>query len=333
MRRLATAAWAGAWGMMAMSCLPGSLSTGSLSSLDGNTLANLASFGGELAAKSRECDRLSTFDVPLAEETAVGGAVAVTWVSKGGGLMLKGPRDQMTLYVDRVGRNLAMQSARPLLEWTFGVLESEDFNAVSAPGGYVLVTRGLLRQVENEAQLAGVLGHEIAHVTEKHAVLTYREVKKTSCRLAFAGMALGPATEQLRSTFSSVMTSTNGQMVNLDQEGNFDMLFAFTNGLIKVLTENGFESQQELDADRIGLGLVISAGYNPHEYVKFLEKIPQGGNAFPHHPSNADRQQALAGFIETLKEQPDFYPDYPFQTAPVVPLHGELAAATAPAKP
>jgi predicted Zn-dependent protease len=226
-----------------------------------------------------------------------------------------------------------MQSDRPAIDWTFGVLESEDFNAVSAPGGYVLVTRGLLRQVDNEAQLAGVLGHEIAHVTEKHAITAYRKVKTDTCYQAFGGMVLGPITEHMRSAFSAALSDTTGQMVDLDSKANFDVLFAFTDQLTKALTENGFESQQELDADRIGLGLVIGAGYNPHEYVKFLGKIPQGGNAFPHHPSNEDRQQALAAFIETYQQQPDFYPDYPFQKAPVVPLRGELAAASAPAKP
>jgi len=302
--------------------------------LDG-AASDLVMHSGELAAKAKECQRLSTFDVPLPEETSIGGAVAVSWVSKGGGLVLgtddpaapaRGPKDQMTLYVDKVGRNLAMQSGRPMIEWTFGVLESDDFNAVSAPGGYVLVTRGLLRQVDNEAQLAGVLAHEIAHVTEKHAITAYRKVKTDACYSAFTGMVLGPVTEHLRSAFSAALDGTS-QALDLDSKVNFDVLFTFTDALTKALDENGFEESQEYDADRIGLGLVIDAGYNPHEYVKFLAKIPEGGAAFPHHPSNAARQERLAAFIETYQEQRDFYPDYPFQKSPVVPLHGELAAA------
>lgn len=317
-------------GAAALSCVPVNLG----SALDGAAY-DLVSHGGELGAKAKECQRLSTFDVPLPEETAIGGAVAVSWVSKGGGLVLgsddpvapaRGPQDQMTLYVDKVGRNLAMQSGRPTIDWTFGVLESDDFNAVSAPGGYVLVTRGLLRQVDNEAQLAGVLAHEIAHVTEKHAITAYRKVKTDACYSAFTGMVLGPVTEHLRSAFSAALSQT-GQALDLDAKANFDVLFTFTDALTKALDENGFEESQEYDADRIGLGLVISAGYNPHEYVKFLAKIPESGTAFPHHPANADRQQRLAAFIDTYQEQKDFYPDYPFQKSPVVPLHGELAAA------
>jgi len=321
-----------ATGAAALCCVPVNLGA----AFDG-AATDLMAHGNELGAKAKECQRLSTFDVPLKEETAIGGAVAVKWVSKGGGLVLgsndplapaRGPKDQMTVYVNTVGRNLAMQSDRPTIEWTFGVLESDDFNAVSAPGGYVLVTRGLLRQVDNEAQLAGVLAHEIAHVTEKHAITAYRKVKTDACYSAFTGMVLGPVTEHLRSAFSAALSET-GHALDLDATANFDVLFSFTNALTKALDENGFEADQEYDADRIGLGLVISAGYNPHEYAKFLAKIPEGGTAFPHHPSNADRQQRLAAFIETYQQQPDFYPDYPFEKAPVVPLRGELAAAGA----
>jgi beta-barrel assembly-enhancing protease len=333
MKRLGLVAAVAVWSILALSCIPG------LGVIDPVGLNELASQGMKLAEKDQECRRLETLDVPLKEETAVGGAVAVKWVSKGGGLVMgsndpaaaaRGSKDQMTLYVNTVGRNLAMQSARPLIDWTFGVLESDDFNAVSAPGGYVLVTRGLLRQVDNEAQLAGVLAHEIAHITEKHAVATYRQVRTDTCYTAFRGMVLGAATDHLRSAFSEALSATGaGQMPNLDDVANFDILFAFTGALTKALDENGFEVEQEYAADRIGLDLVISAGYNPHEYVKFLAKIPEGGNAFPHHPTNAARQQRLAAVIESYQEQPELYPDYPFKKAPVVPLRGELAAAAA----
>jgi len=64
-------------------------------------------------------------------------------------------------YVNSVGRWVASQSERPDLPWRFGVIESEDLNAFAAPGGYIMLTKGLYRKLNNEAQLAGVLGHEI----------------------------------------------------------------------------------------------------------------------------------------------------------------------------
>ena len=74
----------------------------------------------------------------------------------------------MQQYVNRVGRWVALQSDRPDLKWTFGVIQTDDINAFAAPGGYVFVTRGLYAKLKDETELAGVLGHEIAHVQQKH---------------------------------------------------------------------------------------------------------------------------------------------------------------------
>jgi predicted Zn-dependent protease len=71
-------------------------------------------------------------------------------------------------YVNQVGAWVALQSDRPDLKWTFGVIQSNDINAFAAPGGYVFITLGLYVKLKDEAELAGVLGHEIAHVQEKH---------------------------------------------------------------------------------------------------------------------------------------------------------------------
>src|SRR5687767_7182001 len=73
-------------------------------------------------------------------------------------------------YISLVGTILAQGSTRPNLPWTFVVLDTDGVNAFAAPGGYVHITRGALALIKNEAELAGVLGHEIIHVTEKHTV-------------------------------------------------------------------------------------------------------------------------------------------------------------------
>src|SRR5262249_42232553 len=110
MKRLRVAVLAA--GAAALSCVPGPEDLGAAFGGAADDLMTggkeLAAQGGALAAQAQECHRLSTFDVPLKEETAVGGAVAVKWVSKGGGLVLgsndpaapaRGPKDQMTVYV------------------------------------------------------------------------------------------------------------------------------------------------------------------------------------------------------------------------------------------
>ena len=76
--------------------------------------------------------------------------------------------DGLQRYVNVVGNWVVAQAGRTELPWRFGVLDTEDINAFSAPGGYVFITLGLYRQLDSEAELAGVLGHEIAHVTQKH---------------------------------------------------------------------------------------------------------------------------------------------------------------------
>jgi len=74
--------------------------------------------------------------------------------------------DTLQRYVNLVGNWVALHSGRKDVDWRFGVLDTEDINAFAAPGGYIFLTKGLYRRLNSEAELAGVLGHEIAHVTK-----------------------------------------------------------------------------------------------------------------------------------------------------------------------
>lgn len=78
------------------------------------------------------------------------------------------PTPEVQRYVNRLGRWIALQSTRPALPWVFAVVDESDFNAFSTPGGMVFITRGLLDRCEDEAELAGILAHEIAHVAHRH---------------------------------------------------------------------------------------------------------------------------------------------------------------------
>src|SRR5688572_5332439 len=179
----------------------------------------------ETANKAAECEKLRDLQIAYDEEVALGGAVAVNVVGGHGGLMIgdKGtPEYELTRYVNMVGKNLAAQSTRPTLDWTFGVLNSDEFNAFAAPGGYVFVTSGLLKQVENEAQLAGVLGHEIAHITGRHALTVYSSVKANQCQTALAADAGGSLASQATG-FNGALSSPIGY-VNLNDVANLDIL-------------------------------------------------------------------------------------------------------------
>ena len=89
-------------------------------------------------------------------------------------------------YVNQVGRQIVAQSDRPDLPWRFGVMDTPSVNAFAAPGGVILITRGLYEILDNEAQLAAVLGHEVAHVMRRHHVEVVRKQAGTQA-LAGAG--------------------------------------------------------------------------------------------------------------------------------------------------
>ena len=83
--------------------------------------------------------------------------------------------DALQQYVNDVGSWIAAQTKRKKLPWRFGVIDSTGVNAFAAPGGQILITAGLYQLLENEAQLAGVLAHEIAHVVDKHHLRLYKK--------------------------------------------------------------------------------------------------------------------------------------------------------------
>jgi beta-barrel assembly-enhancing protease len=150
-------------------------------------------------------------------------------------------------YVNQVGRWVASQSERADLPWKFGVIESNDLNAFAAPGGYVLITKGLYQKLQNESQLAGVLGHEIAHVVKKHQLKVLQK-------------------QQLLNAGASWIT---------DQFGKKDKT-------AKKLISNGAEisarsldKDAEFEADRMGVVLAARAGYDAFGLPEVLETIGQ----------------------------------------------------------
>ena len=92
-------------------------------------------------------------------------------------------------YVNKVGLWLALQTERPDLPWHFGVLDSPNVNAFAAPGGYIFITRGLLRKMHDEDELAGVLAHEISHVIKKHHLIAIQKSAKRGLLTDVVGMA------------------------------------------------------------------------------------------------------------------------------------------------
>ncbi|MDR3393113.1 MAG: M48 family metalloprotease [Sulfuriferula sp.] len=147
-------------------------------------------------------------------------------------------------YVNEVGRWVALQSERPDLPWQFGVIESNDINAFSAPGGYVFITKGLYRKLNNESELAGVLGHEIAHVVRKHQL----KIMQQSQFIGLGAQALG--------------REVNGQQTIQNLIGSGAEIMS------RKLDKNA-----EFEADRMGLVLAARAGYDAYGLPAVLEEI------------------------------------------------------------
>lgn len=181
-------------------------------------------------------------------------------------------------YVNLVGRWVASQSERPDLDWRFGVIDSEDLNAFAAPGGYVLVTKGLYRRLNNEAELAGVLGHEIGHVIRRdHVKLLQRS--------------------QLLASLSGVI----GQQVASEDERLQSII-----GRGAEVAARTLDKSSEFEADRIAMVLTARAGYDAYglplvlqEIGHFSEKDDRVALLFATHPHPDARFNHLADAVGT----------------------------------
>ncbi|SDD46792.1 M48 family metalloprotease [Myxococcus virescens] len=272
--------------------------TASCKGFNASSLTRGENLLGKLSAASAEaktCKKLRAAP-SVQEEYALGGALAINYVRRGGGLLLDGPNDALHRYVNVVGKNLAAQSARPTLEWTFGVLQdTSQFNAMSAPGGYVFVTRKLLQGLENEGQLAGVLAHEIAHVTLKHAIHQYGDAKVKTCELVTYGEAV------LSPTAVKVLSAGRNGDGTLDLDQDPGLLGHLSEKTIDLI-DKGNAKEQELEADRIAVELMLSAGYTPDDYLALLAKTKDGGSTFANHPGKDERRRNILAHVQALKQ-------------------------------
>jgi predicted Zn-dependent protease len=176
--------------------------------------------------------------------------------------------DRVNRYVNMVGNAVALYSGRPELRFHFAVLDSADCNAFAAPGGYVFVTRGALDLMENEAQLAAVLGHEIAHITEKH-IITELKIRGKDDSVA-GGLAnlIGGSTDTFRKALEQALETAS------------DILFS-----------RGYKIKDEIEADQIGILMAAVAGYNPAALRNFLA----GAKRFePEDATYQDREHPMS---------------------------------------
>lgn len=190
-------------------------------------------------------------------------------------------------YVNEVGQKLARQSHRAQLTWTFTVLDSTEINAFALPGGYVYITRGIMAYLNNEAELAGVLGHEIGHVTARHGA-------QRATQQQTAGLGV------LAATVLGAVLEAKGMAGAQDIASQVSQTAAA--GYIA-----SYSREQESQADQLGAEYLARNQYNPQNMVDVIHVLksqeqfaidtakaegrsaPQGANWLASHPSNDKR--------------------------------------------
>lgn len=180
---------------------------------------------------------------------------------------------ELNAYVNRVGKNLAKKSHRPHLDYEFNVVNDSGVNAYALPGGKISITRGLLSRMDNEAQLAGVLGHEIGHVTARHAAAGYT-------RSVIAGVVMATGYVALEAS---------------DVEGK--ELIAGGGALLTGALLMKYSRDQERQSDDLGLDYMAEAGYNPEGFVQTMEILQSLNKKEPNiletmmssHPLSSER--------------------------------------------
>jgi predicted Zn-dependent protease len=184
-------------------------------------------------------------------------------------------------YVARIGRQLAAHARGERYPYSFSVANYREINAFALPGGPVWVNRGAIQAAGTESQLAGVLAHEIAHVSQRHAAEQLSNVMVTNLGLSLLGALLGNA---------------GGAGA-----ANIAARYVASGTFLK------FSRDDEREADRVGAGIMARAGWDPHGMIELMETIREQARRdpgsveifFSNHPSPEDRIALLTRVVPT----------------------------------
>lgn len=209
------------------------------------------------------------------QEVEIGRGIAATIAGYYG--VVQDP--ELTRYVNLVGLTVASVNPRPDIIYRFAVLDTDDVNALAAPGGYVFVTRGALALMSDEAMLAGVLGHEVGHVNRRHVVKEIRAHARSE-------LGLEEITEQINLTGEEYLEQT----IQLGTAALF----------------MGLSREDELEADAYGVEVAAGAGYDPNGLTRFLAALPNAeaerrSLLTKTHPDIDDRLDEVEDAIDDLK--------------------------------
>lgn len=185
--------------------------------------------------------------------------------------------ERLQIYVDKVGGNLASFSHRPNLPYEFNVVNSSTINAYALPGGKISITRGLLSKLENEDQLAGILGHEIGHIAARHS-----------------------ASQMSKQVLAGAVVAGFGAFLAAGDVKNRE-LYTMSSSIAAGLLLLRYSRVQETQSDYLGLEYMARAGYNPTGYLEAMKIIQHSQKTEPSrikamfrsHPLTSERVERI----------------------------------------
>jgi beta-barrel assembly-enhancing protease len=269
---------------------------------------------GKLGGALKRANQVRDVQMTEAEEAQLGAEVSQRIRARYGVVQ----NQAVHRYVTLIGTSLAQVSSRPGIAWKFIVLDTDAVNAFAAPGGFVHITKGALANLKTESELAGVLGHEIIHVSEKH---TIRAIQK-------------------------------GKLVQMgaDEKMSGAIMNKLADEAYKVV-DSGFGRGDELESDEKGIVLANTVGYLPTGMNGFLNMLMERNKAtttsrnglFASHPETKERvdkmtkQIASAKLTSTATVAERYASSIPFKPVPVTEVAtveaGSAGAAGGSAKP
>ncbi len=181
---------------------------------------------------------------------------------------------QLANYISNIGRNIGRVSHAPNIQWHVKAIENKSVNALALPGGYLFITTGMLKKLNSEAQLAGIIAHEATHVTARHS--TTRLSEQIGLDILLSAVMPEDASTGVTQT-----TSITRQIISLK-----------------------YSRDDETQADLVGMQYMIKAGYNPYGMVETMQMLERESQIRPieflsSHPAPQNRTQYLMREIQT----------------------------------
>lgn len=200
----------------------------------------------------------------------------------------------LTAYINTLGQAIVYSSDRPEIYagYHFLVLDTEEVNALSAPGGFIFISKGLLRRCRDEEMLASILAHEVGHVCAKHGL---QAIKKSRLVDAFRVIGQEAARRYGPEELAALTTAFEGALGDI----------------VETLVVRGYDRKYEYEADALAVKFDAAVGYSPAGLTDFLETMvgdsssAAGKGWFKTHPSAEQRTERIKGRASAISTPPD----------------------------